>query len=843
MFALILSFLLLITQAFLARHFISQQYEITTEINKNWLESVAIAATELVTAEQLEQYLQLYDSLTNIGENIEDTEEYQKFRQILTDFAEEHKIMFAYFVKRVDEDNFQYIIDNDTAEPVSPADVEELFRNLRIAFETGTPTADRYGDYEEGWEGIISAFAPFYDTEGNLVFVAGVDIEDVAIITMKRNISFLSIAQIVIIFITLICGITIITLFRKKVIKSEESSIAKSNFFATISHEIRTPLNSIMGLTEIELNNNKLPKQTTDNLKQIRASGNKLLRIINEIVDLSKIDTGKFILSQEKYDSGSFINDIITAGLVKYSSNNNVELKCSVSPNIPSLMFGDTLHIKKVIDKILANAFKYTIKGNVTIDFDFEQTDNKDEGILIISVEDTGIGIKENDTKRLTGIYSQISANANRTFEGLGIGLTISMKLMKLMGGDIIVESVFGKGSKFTIKVPQKIMSDKELGNLANDLANFSYKNLDNEKSVLDKFYMPYGKILVVDDVQTNLDVAKGYMSIYGLHVDCALSGEKAIEKIKSQEIIYDCIFMDHMMPQMDGIETLQKIRTIGTDYAKTIPIIAFTANASAGTEEMFLKNGFDDFMSKPINSEKLDKVLNKFIKEKQSKETLQDAEEKRILILESKEKTNRVFVDILDNTEIDGVNLMGTFNKFSGDFDAYYSAIQSFIKYSPEAIKKIKEMTPQNVSEYAVVVHGLKGSCYGIGAKDCGDSAKELELAAKSGNFEEISGKNTDFIAKLERIITALQKLTDEIGELKSKSDDRKTEEKPSKDLLDDLLIAAENYDIDQINAVMNNLNAFKYKEQNDLIKELNEAAQEFRYDDIIAKLQASQD
>lgn len=837
-FAFFLAFLLLLAQAFLARDFISRQYNTTIAINKNWLESAAVSARDMITPEQLEHYLEMYDTI----EDIEASEEHQKLRKMLINFAEEHKVKFVYYLKKTDDSTFQYIIDNDMEEPVSPEDTEPLFTTLRIALDKNIPASDVFGYYEDNWEGIISAFAPFKDSDGNLVFAAGVDIEDVNIVAMQHNISVLSVVQIIVILITFACGITIIILFRKKVLKSEEGSIAKSNFFATISHEIRTPLNSILGLTEIELNNNNLPERTSNNLKQIRLSGNQLLKIINEIVDLSKIDTGKLVLSRGKYDSGSFINDIITTGFVKYSNKGDVEFKIKVSRNIPSSLFGDRIHIKKVIDNILSNAFKYTVKGSVTISFDFDndkKSHKNDEGILLIAVKDTGIGIKKTDQKILEEAYSQINPNANRQFEGLGIGLTISMKLMKLMEGEIIIESELGEGSTFTIKVPQKIMSDVEIGTLADDLTTFSYGDTGREKSALEKFYMPYGRVLVVDDIQTNLDVAKGYMSVYGLHVDCVLSGEEAFDKIKKQEVIYDCIFMDHMMPQMDGIETLRRIRNeIGTDYAKTIPIIAFTANASTGSREMFLKNGFDDFMSKPIDSQRLDKLLNKYIKEKQSEETLKKAEEMKILMLELKEKEGENFSEIIKNTKIEGLNLKETFAKFSEDFDAYYSTIQSFLKYIPDVITKIKEITPQNINEYAVIIHGIKGSCYGIGAIDCGDSAKDLEIAAKSGNFNEITEKNNDFIEKLEKIINALQKLTDKIEDLKNSSDERQTEEKPSQKLLEDLLCAAENYNIDQINAVLNNLNAFKYKEQGDLIKELNEAARDFKYEDIIAKL-----
>jgi len=798
------------------------------------LKLVAKDLRQTFPQERLQKYIELFES----AENIDDHEEHHIFRQELVDFGEVHNVKFVYFIKRIDKDRFIYIIDNDLEEPVTPLDTSVLYRLLRVALDSGTVQIYGLGEYEERWQGLMMAFAPYEDADGNFTFAAGADIDDYPIMAMQKDIMFLYIVQIIVVFVTFFCGILALVLFRKKADQSERSSTAKSNFFATISHEIRTPLNSILGLTEIELNNAELPSQTNKHLKQIQLSSNQLLKIINEIVDLSKIDTKKFMLTQTEYDSGSMINDIITSGLIKYSGR-STELKINVSKHIPNSLFGDTSCINKIVGCMLSNAFKYTVEGSVTIYFDFEKQ-NQNYGTLIISVEDTGIGIKEENIKRLTEYCSQIDAKANRQFEGLGIGLTISMKLAKLMKGIITVESNFGKGSRFTLRIPQVILSQNELGEkLADALAKFSYKDIGKKKSMLDKYYMPYGKVLVVDDVQTNLDVAKGYMSIYGLQIDCVLSGREAIEKIRKQDVTYDCIFMDHMMPEMDGIEALKKIRSeIGTDYAKKIPIIAFTANASEGCEKMFLKCGFDDFMSKPIDSDKLDKVLNKFIREKQNEQTLQDAEKKRISILESKERNCDPAADILKNSNIDGVDLAETLKKFSDNSDAYFLAIQSFIKHVGKSVDNIKEVSPQNIKEYSISIHGIKGSCYGIGAKNCGDSAKELEMAAKSGNFDEILLKNGDFVKKVEKIINSLQILTATIEELKAKSDERNIVSKPSEKLLADLLRAAKDYNIQEMDIAMTALSANKYQEQDDLVKELSELVRDFRYDDIVTKL-----
>jgi CheY-like chemotaxis protein len=402
------------------------------------------------------------------------------------------------------------------------------------------------------------------------------------------------------------------------------STRAKSAFLATMSHEIRTPLNAIIGLTEIQLQNS-LPQATSDDLGKIHNSGATLLAIINDMLDISKIESGSFELIPVDYDLPSLINDTAQLNVVRIGSK-PITFKLHVDETLPNRLFGDELRVKQVLNNILSNAFKYTRQGTVTFSVSWEEHDGtlSAEGLrqikLVAAVTDSGIGIKEEDLGRLFSEYSQLDTKANRKIEGTGLGLSITKKLVEMMGGTITVESVYGSGSTFTLRVVQGIKDDRSIGKkTATNLESFNFLTAIRSRTKnFIRANMSYARILVVDDVQTNLDVAKGLMLPYGLTIDCVLSGKEAIEAIRNAAVKYDALFMDHMMPEMDGIEATQIIRTqIPGDYAKTLPIIALTANAISGNEEMFLQSGFNSYISKPIDIMRLDTVLNQFVRDR----------------------------------------------------------------------------------------------------------------------------------------------------------------------------------------------------------------------------------
>jgi signal transduction histidine kinase/CheY-like chemotaxis protein len=395
---------------------------------------------------------------------------------------------------------------------------------------------------------------------------------------------------------------------------AEQSSRYKSNFLATVSHEIRTPMNAILGISEIQLQNKTLSPDAEEAFRKISDSGDLLLFIINDILDLSKIEAGKLELIPVDYNLLSMVSDTTQLNSLRYESK-PIQFSVHMDEKTPIDLFGDELRIKQVLNNILSNAFKYTDKGKIEFFISAEPYDTYDKKVtLVFRVCDTGQGMTEAQVEKLFDEYVRFNVEANRTTVGVGLGMTIAKRLVDLMGGAIEVQSEPGKGSVFTVSIPQKRTGPDLCGpEFAKKLGNFHFQGGEaRKKTQFTREHMPYGSVLVVDDVESNLYVIKGLLDPYGLKIETAFSGFEAIDKIKNGKV-YDIVFMDHMMPKMDGIETVKNMREAGYTHS----IVALTANALIGHAEMFLQNGFDGFISKPIDSRELNTVLIDFIKNK----------------------------------------------------------------------------------------------------------------------------------------------------------------------------------------------------------------------------------
>ena len=398
--------------------------------------------------------------------------------------------------------------------------------------------------------------------------------------------------------------------------QAEASNEAKSAFLANMSHEIRTPMNAICGMTDLLLDEN-LSERGKEYAETIKTSGEGLLSIINDILDFSKIESGKMPIIPEEYYFASMIHDVMSMMEIRVKGK-PVELIAKVSDSVPRKLYGDIGRVKQIMINIMGNAMKFTHEGMITLSASWQQAEG-DTGRLIISVTDTGIGIKKEDIPKLFHSFEQVDMRKNRGVEGTGLGLSISKLLVESMGGSINVESEYGRGSTFSFDIVQKVIDARPCE------YNKNKKVVERKQFTID-FTAPGARVLVVDDNKVNLRVATGLLKKFGIVPDLVDNGRDSVDMIRRQTQ-YDLIFMDHMMPELDGIEATKLIRAIGTPYAQKLPIVALSANAVKGMEDEFLVGGMDDFLPKPINLEMLGVILKKWLPEDliQEKEQLSE--------------------------------------------------------------------------------------------------------------------------------------------------------------------------------------------------------------------------
>ena len=388
-------------------------------------------------------------------------------------------------------------------------------------------------------------------------------------------------------------------------LEAERANQAKGDFLANMSHEIRTPMNAIIGMNEMVMREEISPKAAQYS-QDIYNAGQTLLAIINDILDFSKIESGKMEIVPVSYELGSLLNDVLNM-VNKKVHDKGLELVTDISPDIPHQLFGDEIRIRQVILNLVNNAVKYTDKGKVTLRV--EHRVREDAGIdLLVSVTDTGIGIREEDLDKLFNSFQRVDMSVNRKVEGTGLGLSIAKQLVEQMNGAIQVDSTYGQGSTFSISLPQQVEDASPIGDFAAAVKKM-YKDRRAEELA---FMAPDARILVVDDNKVNLVVAKGLIRETKIQVDSALSGEEALEKIRTEK--YHIILLDHMMPVMDGMETLKRMRAQEENQSRDAAVIALTANAISGSREMYLAAGFDDYLSKPINAARYKEMICRYL-------------------------------------------------------------------------------------------------------------------------------------------------------------------------------------------------------------------------------------
>jgi len=685
-------------------------------------------------------------------------------------------------------------------------DIIRIIDNVEKTFQEGLQ------DWNSEIDGnmFLTHTTPMYDAEGNMIGIVGSTDDVTEVVKLHATIA-----------------------------ANEE----KSNFFAKMSHEMRTPLNAVIGLSGLVLEAGGLSEEDRENLEKIYNAGSSLLVMLNDILDISKLESGKFELVPVEYDTPGMINNAITQSIMRMGEK-PIKFVLNIDENIPVRLYGDDLRIKQILNNLLSNAFKYTNEGTVELNIQKELSGKV--VWLAISVKDTGIGIKSENINRLFTSYTQIDATSNRKFEGSGIGLSVTKMLVDLLGGSISAESEYGTGSVFTVKLPQKLVTNETIGpGVVESLKNFHYLDRKRELNLrLSRISLSYARVLVVDDVITNLDVARGMMKPYKMQIDCVTSGQEAVDAIRSEKVKYNAIFMDHMMPEMDGIEALNIIREeIGTEYAKSVPIIAFTANATAGNEEMFLSKGFQAFLPKPIEIKRLDAILRQWVRNEELEKTLADkdmggeagdsaAQERR-----SGDDRRRTFNRRMFASDIEGLDINKALERFGGDSESYLQVMCSFASNTRSLLKTLEAINENNASgltNYAITVHGIKGACRGICAEEAGNQAEVMEKAAKAGDLGFVVANNPAFIESVLKLIEDIEAaLVKESEKL-----DKPKKDKPYEEVLVKLITACENFDIEKIENIMKEINVFKYESDDGLVLWLQDNVIQMNYSEIVEKL-----
>lgn len=606
-------------------------------------------------------------------------------------------------------------------------------------------------------------------------------------------------------------------------IDARKASRARDVFLANMSHEIRTPINTMLGLNELILRESQ-DETIRGYALDIKQAGTILLSLVSDILDFSKLQSGKMELAEGTYDISSLLNDLINSVSVPLRKK-KLRLILDIASDIPYKLSGDEVHLRQIVGNLLSNAVKYTQTGTVTLHLAWEKLE-KDELLLKIAVEDTGIGVKEKDMARIFETFNRLDMEASRKEEGTGLGLAVTHQLVGMMGGKLEVKSEYGKGSVFSFAIPQKIINPSPLG----DFQEQYDKSVRNSISYREKFIAPLAKILVVDDNAMNLAVAQDLLRKTKLQIDVASSGGECLEMLKRKE--YHLICMDHMMPVMDGVQTLQAIRAMEDNPSRNIPVIALTANAVVGAKEFYLNAGFEDYLSKPIEPEKLEDILIQYL----PKELVYLTDDEEISV-ESDDDDNGLNEEKLTDM---GINAANGLKYMGGSRSLYEKVLRDFREILHEKEEQLKSMlAKEDVSGYAIIVHALKGNARNVGADELAEEAFELEKKSKAGKLEEVEVQSPILFSMMRTLGENLDRYLEmeaaevDVDKEEEPAEKQKITEEVWKEKLQLLHQQLDDFDGESILESIRELKNYQLSEENrKLLRLCEKAVNDFAYD-----------
>lgn len=542
---------------------------------------------------------------------------------------------------------------------------------------------------------------------------------------------------------------------------AQKAEGARDIFLANMSHELRTPINTILGLNELILRESQ-EETIKEYARDIRQAGNILLTLVSDILDFSKLEADRLDLNEGIYDVSSLLNDLINSVSVPLRRK-RLDLKLEIAQDMPYKLQGDEIHIRQIISNLLSNAVKFTEKGRVTLYFQWKEI-TEDEIELNVIVKDTGIGIKEEDIPKLFRAFQRMDSTARSKNDRTGLGLAITKRLVEMMGGELSVQSVYGKGSAFSFHIRQKVVDRSPLGDFDKNYRE-SLRSIDDYH---ERFIAPMGRVLIVDDNAMNLAVAQGLLKGTRLQVDVASSGEECLELIKRKT--YHVICMDHMMPVMDGVETLHAIRKLEGNPSRDIPVIALTANAVAGARELYLNEGFQDYLTKPIDADKFENMLIEYLPDNVVYLThntdISDAYEEEEADNELSIKESQLYLM--------GFNIRNGLKYMGGDRALYGKVLQDFHSILQEKEGALKDFLKKgDMPGYMIIVHSLKGNARNVGADDLADEAFELEKMAKAGQLEDVSVRSPILFSMMSAMRNSLKVYLDNEEKLEVKKEE----------------------------------------------------------------------